>query len=961
MLLKRILAASTILCITYANSANAGLAEAIHQLAAKYQLLEKKNEVENIDSSIPIGELLILTIKLDNQPLTDVFALKSNKQALLGLTTLSQALELPVEIDLSQGSATGFIYSTDNTIRIEVQQNSLYLYANNQLIGTTDEFEIADDDLYIEAGWLANLFTFSFEFDYFAQTLNVAPRQTLPLQEKLRRQKRALFNATQNLEASLPEREKQDNLVSDPALDLQFSVSKDRFGDKMSYSAIVKQDFSYASGNFYLYGTDDDLLRSSRISFENNFHKDGSFHQLGMHKWELGDIQPVQSGRLFNAQFGRGLKFSSDDNVLSPYQEQITLSGDIQPDWDVELYLNEVLVARQSSTTDGRYEFNDITLRYGHNKLEIIKYGPFGEIERDSREILFDGQSSRPWQSTLNVSLLQPNQYLLHKNEEQQLPDYQLSTSYQLSLPFGWQSFFGVNHTFGHLETATSYAAGLQGNLAHKAVWQLNYEESGSHHQLAGSLQSNLLEQNLNFSINQNRFTDKPNENNTGVSASIAGKMPFDISYKHSMQYSNALSDNTLQWQNQLSTRIAGIQLNHQFNWQQKESTLRFGSLQASGYLDNYFTRFSASYDTTTTFNWTNYEVSISKRLNDEWQAQGQFRHNALNNTNQISMNLSWLIPQWILTSSLSYDQENDLGINLLARTSLGLVSDNGVLAISNTPLSRTGSLIVRVFHDLNSNLRFDSGEPLLPDVKVISKQSSRHAVTEQNGMALLKTLAPNKRTDIEIDYATLPDPFMIRADKGFSITPRAGIVEFAEIPIAYGGEIDGTLYDDTTGKAAAYVELELINKQGQLIATSKSEHDGYYLFNEIPPGQYLVRTSSKNNKIIGASLAEFKVSSVGEVYANVDLNVRKSSKTTGYIAQIQQFNNLKLLKMYWQLLQKRYVGSANSVFYLQTHDSKHFQLAAGFFENEQDATIQCETLISQQIPCQSVKVETNL
>ncbi len=958
---KRHIASVSLLLLM--SSAQAALPDAVRQLANKYKQLNSHTHVSStpIESTIPVGELLLLTVNLENQPLSDVFAIKSAQQALLGITTLSQVLELPIDVSLENGLVEGWIYTEQNEIRIEQHGESLKLYRNGTLIGETDEFELADDDLYIEAKWLTDLLGLNFQFDYFGQTLLTQPISTLPIQEKLRRQRRKASKVTDGQPASMPERRANYGLFSDPALDFQLFAKHQKDQDSLSYSMLARQDFAYASGRFYLYGSKEDLLKSSRISFDRTLTSDNPLTSIGIHRWEAGDIQPVQSGRLLNSAIGRGIKFDSDDSLLSPSQEQVSISGDIQPNWDVELYLNGVLVDKQTSTEVGRYEFNNVRLQFGINRLEIVKYGPFGEVARENREVYFDGKSNKPWQSRLNVSLIQPNRYLLNQNESSDLGDYQLSANYRLTLPFGMQTYVGVSQSYGAKEDEGQFSTGLQGSVANLAAWQLNYEQNDLQELWHSNLQTTVLKQNLTFSLEKNTQKNEPLKNSNSASLQLSGLLPFNIGYQQNVQYADFGSTDDLYFQNQLSMRVGDIQLNHQFSWRNSGTLTRYGAMRISGFIEGYFTKFSASYDASDHFDWTNYELNISKRLNEQWQAQWSIEHNALNNINQYSIDLSWIIPQLMLTSSITYDKENDVGVNLLARTSLGMVTQDNAMILSSTPLSNAGSLIVRVFTDENVNGRYDQGEPLLPNVKVISRQSFRTAITQNNGVAILKSLPPNQRTDIEIDFATLPDPFMVRADKGFSITPRAGLVEYADIPITLGGEIDGTVYDDTTGLAAAYVDVELVNAKGEVVSTTKSEPDGYFLFNEIHPGHYFVRAAATNKKVVGLSLAEFKFSSQGEIYTDVELAVRKPRKSVGYIAEVQQFSHLKLLKMYWKLLKKRFYGNASEVFYVQDPHSKRFQLAAGYFEKESDAQTRCDVLYTQNIQCEVKKVEVEL
>lgn len=68
-----------------------------------------------------------------------------------------------------------------------------------------------------------------------------------------------------------------------------------------------------------------------------------------------------------------------------------TLAGALPPGWEVEFYRHGVLVGSTTTGVGGRYGF-DVPLIYGSNPVEIIAYGPTGEVYRSQRtfEVAFE-------------------------------------------------------------------------------------------------------------------------------------------------------------------------------------------------------------------------------------------------------------------------------------------------------------------------------------------------------------------------------------------------------------------------------------------------------------------------------------------------------------------------------------------------------------------------------------------
>jgi len=60
------------------------------------------------------------------------------------------------------------------------------------------------------------------------------------------------------------------------------------------------------------------------------------------------------------------------------------LYGAVPPGWEVELYRNSALVGFTTAGPDGGYAF-DVPILYGTNPVEVVAYGPTGEVRRSLR------------------------------------------------------------------------------------------------------------------------------------------------------------------------------------------------------------------------------------------------------------------------------------------------------------------------------------------------------------------------------------------------------------------------------------------------------------------------------------------------------------------------------------------------------------------------------------------------
>jgi len=109
------------------------------------------------------------------------------------------------------------------------------------------------------------------------------------------------------------------------------------------------------------------------------------------------------------------------------------LRGALPIGWDAELYRNGQLLAFQSDTSDGRYEF-DVDLLYGNNDLEVVLYGPQGQTRRESQSIPIGYTSIAPGKLEYWAGVIQQNRDLISFHDPTD------------GLDRGWQYGFGTQY-----------------------------------------------------------------------------------------------------------------------------------------------------------------------------------------------------------------------------------------------------------------------------------------------------------------------------------------------------------------------------------------------------------------------------------------------------------------------------------------------------------------------------------
>jgi hypothetical protein len=190
---------------------------------------------------------------------------------------------------------------------------------------------------------------------------------------------------------------------------------------------------------------------------------------------------------------------------------------------------------------------------------------------------------------------------------------------------------------------------------------------------------------------------------------------------------------------------------------------------------------------------------------------------------------------------------------------------------MSSQKLASSGQAAVLVYQDLNADGVRQPNEPVEKSVEITAGLSGRGKATDERGQTVIGGLEPYVPILIGIDAGSLPDPFVQPATSGVVVTPRPGIPMIVELPLVSAGEISGYLIKEG-GKALTGVDIELLDKAGRVVKTTRAEYDGFFLFESVPYGQYRMRLSAVAAGIVGVQPDVSVAASLDRKNPTVDL-----------------------------------------------------------------------------------------
>ncbi|PKG37799.1 SPOR domain-containing protein [Psychromonas sp. Urea-02u-13] len=976
------------------------------QILSNISNINKANKEQRIkhyaseSSGIPNGEELILSIYIKRGVygktyIADIFAEKSQANAKLSLTSLFETFDFPIEVDVEEERVKGWFLNEKNNFELVFprQEDEAIKVLVNEVEShlTKDNYFIIGGDIFVEAEVVAQWFNVDFDFNFSDLELLVSSEEKLPIEVRNDRKMREVGGGLQSV-AVHPWKKSQYQIISAPLFDVQLNSSVKEDDIYGSYSLLSVQDLAYLSSSFYAYGNSNDKLSDARLTFSKEDKEANLLGPLRATKYELGDVTAVKTANSRTSGYSRGVRFSNAKSSLAGNNRTTTITGEVQAGWDAELYRNGLFVDKQINIRNGRYDFRDIRLYIGNNNFEIILYGRQGQVIKETQPIYIAGNALSLKEVSYDISVTQLNETLLGISDRSLFDEegWEAANSLSMGLSDNVSLTLGSAYIFNDIgDDEYTYSVGTSITPFDNLVLTADYQDSKIKDQRlvlsARTLfdQHSLLFSYTRLSIEGTNNSDIGSETyNLTMNGQIGVNLSSPISYEniwfHSIPeegeinygLSNQLSfrSNQFSLSNLLSWKHSGAnQVNNNYDYDYDDDDA-FGSFEVARNFSSIYTRLITGYELHPEARWQLVEGSVDFPITNRMGGQSKVSYSPINDRLYTTFGLNWNLDAVRLNSSVYYDNDDDWYWSVNAAFGFGYEPTTDEFFIENGSMARKGTLLARVFEDDNLNGQYDEGENLLEGVKVKAVQGYRQENTNEDGIAVLTNLPDGKRTDIIIDPKTVEDPFMIPATPGVSITGRKGFIDVLDIPMVNAGELDGTVYlKDKRGNdiAGAYLNIHLHNEKGDLVASTETEFDGYYLFTDLVPGKYTASIDIediKRKNLHDAKVLEFEFSAAGDVIAGADFVIQRYTFVKGYTVDLGEFHSLILLKAFWQIIKPNYNNALQQqVFYSENSEEGLFRINAAFFKDKTQADRACQYLQKQDINCAVKEFEFNL
>ncbi len=820
---------------------------------------------------------------------TDVIITESNK-VYINIEDLFKNLGVKCISENEGNSLNGFIENESKTYNIDFDTKRITMAGRT--VKSINGIVKESGAIYIESTVITEAFGLNIIFNYRSLSVKIETNFELPVIKQIR-----LEQMRQNISKL---RNKQ--IIADTIVTRDYHLFKPGMLD---WSLASFQTNNEVTNNRVIVGVGAELLfgqANVSVYYDDKYKFDK--RQL-YYNWRWVDnsksaIRQAQLGKIYNQSISFletpvvGAAISNTPTTVRKASGYYTINEYTEPNWTVELYINDVLVDYTVADASGLFVFK-VPIVYGYTVLKLKFYGPMGEerIEERTKNVPFTFMPAKTLEYNVSGGVLQ---------------DSIKSRFGRGSINYGINSFITLGGGLEYLSSIPDYPYIPFATLAFQPFSKLVLNFEYAHNVKVQGLMNYYFGGSAFLEIDYADFVN--GQLATRFNANEELKVRLSLPFKMS-KFSGYAKFNYNQYAydafdyNQFDAVFSGYYKNYTanlstlFNWVSKKEPYITSNLSLSYRMKNGFIfRPSAEYNISNNQP-LRYKAEIEKRVSKAYFSVS-YERNVANKTDNVFVSFRYDLPFARTGISASYTN-NDFYLSENAQGSVAFGANKTVKTGNNSSLGK-GGILFYPFLDLNNNGILDSGEPmvLLSYVKVAG---GRAVISKKDSIVRVSDLNAFVDYIVEFSNSDLDNIAWRFKHKTYRVLVDPNQYKKVYVPVLSLGEISGMVYlnNNNNLKGLARITIQIYNKQNVKIAETLSEGDGYYSYLGLTPGEYTVRIDKEQLDKLGYQSTPLKLQTTikkmvdGDFTEGLDF-VLEQKKTTSLVRDIEKgvLNNIE-------------------------------------------------------------------
>lgn len=819
--------------------------------------------------------------KIDTQEVIEIYQYDGGYLVPLGL--LSDILEFSIKVDSKQKIANGWFIKENRIFALDVTANEVIVDGIekklDQRLINGNEY-----DIYVDSSLFSEWLPVDLDLNFFDLILNVKPREYLPFQSRMEREKlRAKSFTSTNTEENYEVVKVPYKAFAYPFVDFDLGYDYGNNNEpvnRTSYAVTAQGDFLYHTTQLSVAGESEDSLTALRLNMGRSDDSGGLLGEVDAKSYLFGDITSIPVSLVSDRSSGLGVTFSNTDLDIADEFDSTNFIGDSQPGWEVELYRNGVLLDFQIIEDNGKYEFNDVPIFFGNNIFRIVSYGPQGQVREETKTYLIDNSILDKGKFNYQLSLDKKSASLFgvdeerltiqHKDGERYVAnfDYGILQSVTASLGFVRTPLEdGKFHEYQSVGVRKSFTDILSAGM----LTDFNFVYDSTTGNWATEMLANTSIKDIAVKVRQAFYdnfiseiekADSPVRTSTTkveIDGAFNKFIPEGVAYRFGVELESFLNNREVKTlSNSLNTSLKGVGFGNNIELSSitdsgNMETIADGSFSIRARYKSTSFRVSTDYGVTPQSEIKNLNFSVQKQITPDSNAIFDIRKDLIGeDLTSFSSSFNTRFKYFTLSTLASIDNKSNITAGTRVSFSIGNEPRHNQWFFKDRDISSDGAVSLAAFLDNNYNGKFDDGDETLPDIGFVT--NAGQADSEGDSAVVVAGIQPYKASPVKIDMGTLEDPFWVPKVEGYKVVTRPGVFAQLNFPVHVTTEIDGTVYlhQGESQKGLPRALVQLVNEKGELVSETKSEFDGFYIFSNVVPGKYIIKISDATLKDLG-------------------------------------------------------------------------------------------------------------
>lgn len=758
----------------------------------------------------------------------EVEAVILNEQAYLSLTDVFGYLKIRNQASSGLDSVSGFFLEQNRLYTVDKSRNQITLDGKIYPLSPDDMIQTSTA-LYLKSTIYGKIFGLNCVFNFRSLSVQLDTKLDLPV---IREQRQELMRSNAG--------KLKNEIVADTLVRRRYSHFNAGALDWSLNTTQVQGGFKNTRLNMRL-GT---VLAGGETNIFLNYdsHRNTSLKEQ-YYQWRYVNndakfLRQVMAGKVTVPTISSvftpvlGVKLTNTPTTYRRSFDTYTYTDFTEPDWVVELYVNNTLLDYVRADASGAFTFR-IPLIYGTSAVKLRFYGPWGEMRTEEKAINvpYNFLPTGEMEYSITAGVLEDG-----KQSRFSRADFKYGVNRRITIGSGAEYLSSI--ASGRLIPFANTSLRPASNMLLTAEYAYGVRSR--------ALLNYRLPSDFLLELNYTRYK----KGQTAIYGGLLEERKVTISKPFRTQGFSGFSRLTVNQityptlkQNTADLLLSGSVKGLSSSIYTFASRIDSGQLNVSSNLAMTFRVLSGfTLKPLVQYNY-NYKrlnevkLEIEKQLFNRGFLNFEYSNNVNYNTHAFGLGLRFDL-SFVRTSLSARHAANRLVFS--QSFSGGIIHDDKVnyFKLNNRTNVGRGGLVIYPFLDINSNNRRDKDEPKVTGLQ-LKINGGRIENNARDTTVQVFDLEPYTHYLLELNTSGFNNIAWQLKNSTYKVTVEANKLQLIEIPVKVSGEVSGMVYsknDDKKGKGRILVNFY---RNGKLAGQTMSEIDGYFTFLGLSPGDY--------------------------------------------------------------------------------------------------------------------------